>query len=117
MLKFLPDGVKKIHGRMENIPCEDSQYDFVFCVEALEHSQNMQLAVSEMVRILNPGGRLLIIDKDKAYWGLMKCSVWENWIGKEDLQTIIGNYLSDAAVGQVDEKHPYMLFWTGKKVK
>lgn len=115
LLKYLPDKVRKIHGRMENIPCEDSAYDFVFCVEALEHSQNMKLAVSEMARVLKPGGTLLIIDKDKAYWGLMRCSVWENWIGMEDLKNCMEGLLENVEVRAADEGKPYMLAWSGKK--
>ena len=115
LLKYLPERVNGIHGRMENIPCNDNEYDFVFCIEALEHSQNMQLAVAEMVRILKPGGKLLIIDKDKAYWGLMRCSAWENWIGKEDLIRCMEKHLNDVSVREMDEKHLYMLIWVGKK--
>lgn len=115
MLACLPSGVRKIHGRMEHIPCDDNMYDFVFCIEALEHSQNMNLAVSEMVRILKPQGKLVIIDKDKAYWGLMRCSVWENWIGREELKECLGKYLKEVEVRKVDEKRPYMLVWSGRK--
>lgn len=115
MLSCLPDRIGKIHGRMENIPCEDNIYDFVFCVEALEHSQNMQSAISEMVRILKPGGTLLIIDKDKTYWGLMKCAAWENWIGREELKQCMDQFLINVQVSEVDEKNPYMLVWRGQK--
>lgn len=115
LLKYLPGQAKGIHGRMENIPCEDNEYDFVFCIEALEHSQNMKSAVSEMARILKPGGSLLIIDKDKSYWGMMRCSVWENWIGKEELCNCMEAYLKDVKVRIIDQKYPYMLAWEGKK--
>lgn len=115
LLKYVPDRVKTIHGRMEAIPCKDNEYDLVFCIEALEHSQNMQLAVSEMVRILKPEGKLIIIDKDKAYWGIMRCSEWENWIGKEELRVCMQKYLTDVVVDDIDKKMPYMLVWQGTK--
>ena len=115
LLNYLPKQVKKIHGRMENIPCESNTYDLVFCIEALEHSQNMQQAIFEMVRVLKPGGKLLIIDKDKAYWGTMQCSVWENWIGKVELKKCMENYLKEVNVKVLDKKYPYMLAWNGKK--
>ena len=42
------------------IPLEDSQFDLVLCAETLEHVRDVQLLLSEMRRVLRPGGTLAI---------------------------------------------------------
>ena len=39
-------------------------FDAVFCFEVLEHIPDTEKAVAEMARVLKPGGKLLIIDKN-----------------------------------------------------
>lgn len=41
---------------LQDIPFEDSSYDFVFASHVLEHIQNDAKAISEVRRILRPGG-------------------------------------------------------------
>lgn len=40
-------------------PIADSTYDFVFCMEVLEHTLNPFAAIAEIRRILKPGGLLI----------------------------------------------------------
>lgn len=115
LLRFVPNKAHAVYGYMEDIPCETDRYDLVYCIEALEHSQNVPRAVSEMIRILKPGGKLLVIDKDKEYWGLMKCSEWENWIGKEELRGYMCKQLNNVTVESVSEEMEFMLLWKGEK--
>lgn len=42
------------------IPVDDGAFDVVLCTEVLEHVPDPMAAVKEMVRILRPGGRLLL---------------------------------------------------------
>jgi SAM-dependent methyltransferase len=42
------------------LPLEDSQFDLVLCAETLEHVRDVQLLLSEMRRVLRPGGTLAI---------------------------------------------------------
>ena len=43
-----------------NIPVPDSSFDAVLCTEVLEHHEEPARLVSELARILKPGGRLLL---------------------------------------------------------
>ncbi|WP_405484641.1 bifunctional 2-polyprenyl-6-hydroxyphenol methylase/3-demethylubiquinol 3-O-methyltransferase UbiG [Nocardia sp. NBC_00511] len=43
-------------GRAEALPYEDHSFDVVTCVDVLEHVDNPALAVSEIARVLKPGG-------------------------------------------------------------
>lgn len=47
-----------------DIPFEDNTFDGVFCLEVLEHIPDTEKAISEMIRVLRPGGKIIIIDKN-----------------------------------------------------
>jgi ubiquinone/menaquinone biosynthesis C-methylase UbiE len=50
-------------GSLSALPFRSERFDAVYCVEALEHLPDTELALSEMARVLKPGGALLVIDK------------------------------------------------------
>lgn len=43
---------------LANIPVEDERYDLVFCSQVLEHIPEPTLVLSELYRVLKPGGSL-----------------------------------------------------------
>jgi SAM-dependent methyltransferase len=49
-----------IRSDITSIPVEDSSFDVVLCTEVLEHVPEPILALKELVRIVRPGGRLLL---------------------------------------------------------
>ncbi len=42
------------------LPFEDASFDYIVCVEGLEHIENPHQAVREFARLLRPGGRMMI---------------------------------------------------------
>ncbi|HXD60214.1 MAG TPA: class I SAM-dependent methyltransferase [Thermoleophilaceae bacterium] len=44
----------------EPLPLGDGEFDLVLCAEMLEHVRDVQLLLSEVRRVLKPGGRLAI---------------------------------------------------------
>lgn len=44
----------------EKIPISDNRYDWVILCEVLEHLSNPYIVIDECIRILKPGGRLII---------------------------------------------------------
>jgi ubiquinone/menaquinone biosynthesis C-methylase UbiE len=44
----------------EPLPFADSEFDLVFCAETIEHVRDVQLLLSEIRRVLVPGGELAI---------------------------------------------------------
>ena len=77
MLKHCPPGVQTSIGNMLNIKYPDNYFDCVFTIEALEHAINIETAIKEMVRILKPGGKIVIIDKNIDKLGAMVLKPWE----------------------------------------
>jgi SAM-dependent methyltransferase len=72
---YLPDGVRYqgveiapefagpdvlTHDVSQGLPFNDDSYDFVFCIEVLEHVPNPFGALTEMHRVLRPGGVLVV---------------------------------------------------------
>ena len=47
-------------GDIQSLPFTDNAYDAVICSEVLEHLESLDNAVSEIVRVLKPGGVLAV---------------------------------------------------------
>jgi len=58
---FRLDGVH-IHGGNldEELPFSDRSFDYITCLEGLEHIENPQQAMREFARMLKPGGHLIV---------------------------------------------------------
>ncbi len=51
-----PDGIKLVQALSEVIPFEDSYFDVVFCTNVLDHVEDPDKTVAEVLRVLKPGG-------------------------------------------------------------
>jgi ubiquinone/menaquinone biosynthesis C-methylase UbiE len=49
-------------GNASQMPFEDESFDFLLCRAAFKNFSEAQRAISEMYRVLKPGGQVLIID-------------------------------------------------------
>ncbi len=56
------DNIETVQGDIDSLPLPDESFDVVVLSQALHHSEHPERAMSEAVRILQPGGRLLVID-------------------------------------------------------
>ena len=89
MLAFCPEGTKCVSGSILDIKYPDRYFDAVYCVETLEHAVNTEKAIQEMARVLKPGGKMLIIDKNIEKRGKMRVEAWERWFGAEDVRKLL----------------------------
>ncbi len=89
MLACLPAGVGGISGSMTELPFADSTFDCIYATESLEHAVEIGRAVAEMCRVLKPGGRLVIIDKNAEHWGRFKTPAWEKWFTRTQLEDLL----------------------------
>ncbi len=66
-LKAIPFSHGITQGVGETLPFASNQFDFVFSNEVIEHVANDRLYAAEMVRVLRPGGRLVIFCPNRWY--------------------------------------------------
>ena len=58
---FLPPQVQIRQGDLSGtIPYADGEFDYVVCIEGLEHIENPHQAIREFSRVLAPGGHLVV---------------------------------------------------------
>jgi ubiquinone/menaquinone biosynthesis C-methylase UbiE len=64
------DTLMPVQGDSEHLPFADGSFDVVTCANSFHHYPDQQRAVTEMHRVLKPGGRLMLVDGYRdAPWG------------------------------------------------
>ena len=58
-----PDNVRFVEGDSTALPFDYASFDIAGCLRLLHHVRRPELAVSELVRVTRPGGRVLIADQ------------------------------------------------------
>ncbi len=60
----------------ESLPLEGNSFDCILLSEVIEHLESPQVSIREAVRVLCPGGRLLITTPNyRSFWPLMEWAV------------------------------------------
>lgn len=82
------DNIYSIRGNMDDIPLFDRSMDAVFTNMALHHVADAPKAISEIYRILKPGGAAVITDVEEhsGYWAIEE--MHDVWLGFSKSQLI-----------------------------
>jgi ubiquinone/menaquinone biosynthesis C-methylase UbiE len=97
MLKFVPAGIRTAAGSMTALPFPSEAFDFVYATESLEHAVEIEKAVAELCRVLKPGGRLAIIDKNIEHFGKLETPAWEKWFDRREVESLLRRDCSDVS--------------------
>lgn len=89
MLQYADHDLARVAGSMLDLPFASASFDGAYATESLEHAVDIERAVAEMCRVLKPGARLIIIDKNAAHWGRLKTPQWERWFHDEELKKLL----------------------------
>ena len=92
MLRFVPEGIHTRAGSMTELPFEDAFFDGAYATESLEHAVEISKAVSEICRVVKPGGRIAIIDKNAEQWGRLETPEWERWFTRAELERLLARH-------------------------
>ena len=120
MLRFVPEGIHTRAGSMTELPFEDGYFDGAYATESLEHAVEIEKAVSEICRVVKPGGRIAIIDKNAEQWGRLKTPEWEKWFTRKELARLLGRdcgKVSSRFISYWEDVEPDGLFvaWLAEK--
>jgi ubiquinone/menaquinone biosynthesis C-methylase UbiE len=89
MLRFVPPEIRTRAGSMTELPFDDGYFDGAYATESLEHAVDVETAVAEMCRVVKPGGRIAIIDKNVEHAGRLETPEWEKWFGRKELEKLL----------------------------
>ena len=92
MLRRVPAGIGRCAGSMTELPFQSEGFDFAYATESLEHAVDIDAAVTEMCRVMKPGARLVIIDKNVEQWGRLQTPEWEKWFDRRQLEGLLAKH-------------------------
>ena len=92
MLRCAPSTVTTCAGSMTELPFADSAFHAAYATESLEHAVEIPVAVAEICRVVAPGGRIVIIDKNAEQWGRLDTPDWEKWFHRKELHRLLARH-------------------------
>ena len=120
MLRYVPAGVHTRAGSMTELPFDTASFDHAYATESLEHAVEIDKAVAEICRVVKPGGRIAIIDKNAEHWGRLETPEWEKWFTRKELESLLRRHcraVSSRFISYWEDVEPDGLFlaWLAEK--
>lgn len=89
MLASVPAGIERCAAGMTALPLASASCGGAYATESLEHAVDIPKAVAELCRIVKPGGRIVIIDKNAEAWGRLETPAWERWFKRQEIEKLL----------------------------
>ena len=86
-------------GEAEHLPIADDTVDYTMANMYLHHVENPLEAIKEMVRILKPGGKLVITDLDEHNHEFLRLEQHDRWMGFK--RETIKQWLAEAGLKNI----------------
>ncbi len=117
MLVHAPQELCRVSASMLDLPFASGAFDGAYATESLEHAVDVERAVAEICRVVKPGGKIVIIDKNAEQWGRFKTPKWERWFKRDELLAILNRHCSQVECNPIsywEDVEPDGLFlaWT-----
>jgi ArsR family transcriptional regulator len=87
-------------GEIDNLPLMDASVDVALLSQALHHAANPSRALAEAVRIVRPGGRVLVLDLRRHDEQWVRDRLGDKWLGFEDAE--LAGLLKKAGLADVN---------------
>lgn len=120
MLTHVPAPIRRVAASMTALPLAAGSCAGAYATESLEHAIDIPAAVAELCRIVAPGGRIVIIDKDASAWGRLETPDWERWFDARELEQLLSRHcckVSSRAISYWEDVEPDGLFRVWLAVK
>jgi SAM-dependent methyltransferase len=101
MLAHVPPGIRRCSASMTALPLATASCDGAYATESLEHAIDIPGAVAELCRIVKPGGRIVIIDKNAEAWGRLETPEWERWFGRSELESLLRRHCREVSSREI----------------
>jgi SAM-dependent methyltransferase len=76
--------VEWTRGELESLPLDDESVDVALLSQALHHADDPRIALAEAVRIVRPGGRVLLLELRRHQEQWVRDRLGDKWLGFED---------------------------------
>src|SRR5512133_1899170 len=105
---------------MTELPFKNAFFHAAYATESLEHALEIDKAVAEISRVVKPGGRIAIIDKNAEQWGRLETPEWEKWFTRKELESLLHRHchrVSSRFISYWEDVEPDGLFlaWLAEK--
>ncbi len=120
MLAHVPPPVRVCQASLTDLPFADGAFNGVYATESLEHAVEIERAVGELCRVVRPGGRIAVIDKNVEQWGRLATPEWERWFGRREMETMLSRHcrgVSSREIAYWEDVEPDGLFLAWLAVK
>jgi ubiquinone/menaquinone biosynthesis C-methylase UbiE len=120
MLRVVSKDIAPCCGSMTSLPFPNAAFDAAYATESLEHAVDIEEAVAEMCRVVRPGGRIVIIDKNAEHWGKLETPSWEKWFKRSELERLLRRHcreVSSSFISYWEDVPPDGLFIAWKAVR
>ena len=97
MLQAAPADLLRCTASMTALPLASETFDAGYATESLEHAVDIETAIAELCRIVKPGGRIVIIDKNAQHWGKLETPTWEKWFTRKQLERLLRRHCREVS--------------------
>jgi ubiquinone/menaquinone biosynthesis C-methylase UbiE len=101
MLKYVPSGIHVCAGSMTALPFASDSFNCAYATESLEHAVDIDAAIAELCRVVKPGGRIAIIDKNAEHWGRLETQQWEKWFDRKRLERLLARHCREVSSREI----------------
>jgi len=101
MLQHVPAPIRRCAASMTALPLASESCDGAYATESLEHAVDIPAAVAELCRIVKPGGRIVIIDKNAQQWGKLSTPEWERWFDRKELEKLLARHCREVSSREI----------------